>query len=86
MAVEYIEFAKKNKGIPFYKDYGKGNEEVAEEVIAPILSKYQDEFWIVNLMEAQLFVFTYSEYRSMPAVTLDRIKFISQEKQEYGAE
>jgi hypothetical protein len=59
-------------GLGFVQD----GKEWDDEEVAALLFPYHSAFWICDMMEAQAFVFTYSDLQEIPGTLYDRIRHI----------
>lgn len=48
--------------------------------------EYNPMFKFFNLMDAEIFIFTYSDYTEMPEITMDALSIYKQEKRKMLAE
>jgi hypothetical protein len=50
--------------------------------VAGLLWPYNTLFWIADMMEGNLFVFTYKDLQEMPGVIFDRLRYIQSKRVE----
>jgi hypothetical protein len=57
-------------------------KEWSDSEVAQLLFPYNTLFWICNMMEGQLFIFTYRDLQDIPGIMLDRLRHIQSKQAE----
>mgnify|MGYP001323047429 CR=1 FL=1 len=78
LACEVIDHYRNKPGLSFVGD----GKEWSDSEVAQLVAPYNTHIWICNMMEAQLFVFTYTDLMEIPGIMLDRIRHIQSKQAE----